>query len=251
MQQFVEKYVAAVSPESDGTSVDKEATRVALLSERPNDVTRTREFWDKIQTETEAESFLQDYRSRAEAKLLEINGGTSDDDGLRDELEAVLSVPYDQQLAKLTTMGTLRPILDEYVPSDERRDFLERYSPILLEGLELEHLVPDPDGPVGIDDLGPNLREELAAQWTPGDEGGADGASSSAGELRFRIEMIPYGSDGYGTDRAAAARRMYRLWNEHRSSRARFEESFFRKGYLGLLEDGKKRTAVDYDSDDD
>ena len=243
----MKKYVAAVSPESDGSSVDKDATRVALLSERPNDVARTREFWDKIQTETEAESFLQDYRSRAEAKLLEIGG--SSEDGLRDELEAVLSVPYDVQLAKLTTMGTLRPILDEYVPSDERRDFLERYSSILLEGLELEHLVPDPDGPVGIDDLGPNLREEMAAQWTPGD--GGDGSSSSAGEPRFRVEMIPYGSDGYGTDRAALARRMYRLWNEHRSSRARFEESMFRKGYLGLEEDGKKRTAVDYDSDED
>ncbi|EJK60350.1 hypothetical protein THAOC_19309 [Thalassiosira oceanica] len=143
-RQFVERYVAAVSPESDGSSVDKEATRAALLSERPNDVARTKEFWDKIQTETEAESFLQDYRSRAEARLSELDGGAPDDEGLRDELEAVLSVPYDRQLAKLTATGALRPILDEYVPSDERRDFLARHSAVLLEGLELEHLVPEP-----------------------------------------------------------------------------------------------------------
>ena len=63
-------------------------------------------------------------------------------------------------------MGTLRPILDDNVLGRMRRAFLEKYAHVFLEGLEMEHLVPDPGGPIGLDDLAPDLREELSSGWS-------------------------------------------------------------------------------------
>jgi hypothetical protein len=91
---------------------------------------------------------------------------TEEDNKLQSELEAILSVPFDVQLGKLADMGTLRPILDDYAPGRMRRAFLEKYAHVFLEGLEMEHLVPDPGGPIGLDDLAPDLREELSSGWS-------------------------------------------------------------------------------------
>ncbi len=230
--------------------MDKEATRLSLLSERPIDAKKTKEFWSSIGSETDAESFLADYRANAERKLNSLwalPSPTEEDRELQTELEAILSVPFDVQLGKLADMGTLRPILDEYAPGRERRAFLEKYAHIFLEGLEMEHLVPDPDGPIGLDDIAPDLREELSSGWRPpssSSSGGGGGGSSpppsdgGGEEPRFAIRMVAYGTDEYGTSRAERAREMYRLWNEHKSNRARFEEAMYKRGHLGLEEDG-------------
>jgi len=98
----------------------------------------------------------------------------------------------------------------------------------------MEHLVPDADGPIGLDDLSSEIREELSQQWRPSDGFGSDQ------EPRFAIQMIAYGTDEFATSRAERARDLYRLWNEHKASRARFEEAMFKKGYLPVEEDGTR-----------
>ena len=248
-QQWIGKYVATLSPESDGSKVDMEATRIALLSERPIDPDKSKDFWNKVRTETEAELFLEDYRSRAEEKLRSLREGstpTEEETKLRSELEAILAVPFDRQLRKLVNMGTLRPILDEYTPESVRQNFLEKYTHIFLEGLEMEHLVPDPNGPIGLEDLSPDLREEMSQQWTPST--GLSLTGSSDQEPRFAIRMIAYGTDEFGTPRAERARDLFRLWNEHKANRAMFEEAMFKKGYLSLEEkrvpSGKKGKGI-------
>ena len=226
--------MSIIYPEADASTVDKEATRISLLSERPVDTEKTKEFWSNSGTETDAELFLKDYRSSAEAKLntLWSKAATLTDEQKETqlELETILSVPFDIQLDKIVNMGTLRPILDEYAPGKERKSFLEKYAPIFLEGLEMEHLVPDPDGAIGIEDLSGSLRDEFSKEWTP--EAGGQ-------EPRFSIRMVAYGTDEYGTSRSERSRELYRLWNEHKVNRAKFEEKLFKKGmYVGIEEDG-------------
>lgn len=246
--QWIEVYVAALYPEADASTVDKEATRNSLLSERPIDSKKTKDFWSKVRTETEAELFLRDYRTSAQEKLQSLKEATTlteEDKTTQSELDAILSVPFDTQLEKLVKMGTLRPILDDYAPASERKSFFEKYSPIFLEGLEMEHLVPDPDGPIGLDDINLELRNTLSKEWTPSSEMGAGGQ-----EPRFAIRKVAYGTDEFGTSRAERARELYRLWNEHKANRARFEEALFKRGYLGVKEDGalikKKKKGKKY-----
>ncbi|KAL3826892.1 hypothetical protein ACHAXA_000860 [Cyclostephanos tholiformis] len=198
----------------------------------------TKEFWGRIGSETNAELFLRDYRADAEKKLNSIwamTTPTEEDRKLQLELEAILSVPFDVQLDKLANMGTLRPILDNYAPGKERKAFLEKYAHIFLEGLEMEHLVTDPDGPIGLEDVGPDLREQLSREWKPSSSSTGGGSSSDNGQKpRFAIRMVAYGTDEYGTARAERARELYRLWNEHKANRARFEEALFKRGHLDI-----------------
>lgn len=234
--------MATLYPEANPRSVDKEATRNSLLSERPIDSKKTKEFWSSVETETGAGAFLKDYRASVQDKLntlWEATDLSEEDKATQNELEAILSVTFDAQLKKLVDMGTLRPILDDYASGSERKSFFEKYTPVFLEGMEMEHLVPDAKGPIGIDDLSPEMREEMSSEWTP-DSGGLAAGFDGEGP-RFAIHMVAYGTDEYGSDRAQRARELYRLWNEHKANRARFEESMFKRGYLGLAEDGKPR----------
>ena len=244
LQQWIESYVSTLYPEADANTVDKEATRLSLLSERPIDAKKTKEFWSSIGSETGAESFLADYRANAERKLnplWALEGPTEEDNKLQAELEALLSVPFDVQLGKLADMGTLRPILDNYALGRMRRAFLEKYAYVFLEGLEMEHLVPDPDGPIGLDDLAPDLCEELSSGWRPPSDAPESSPSNGGGgggeEPRFAIHMVAYGTDEYSTARVERAREMYRMWNEHKSNRAQFEEALYKRGHLWLEED--------------
>jgi hypothetical protein len=68
-QQWMDSYIIALYPDSEASTVDKEATRLSLLSERPIDAKKTKEFWSSIGSETDAELFLKDYRAKAEEKL--------------------------------------------------------------------------------------------------------------------------------------------------------------------------------------
>jgi len=148
-------------------------------------------------------------------------------------------VSFEDQLAKFVDMGTLRPILDDYASGSERQSFFAKYAHIFLEGLEMEHLVPDPDGPIGLDDVSSEIRAELSAELSQQD--GNDNIGDTGKAPRFSIRMVAYGTDEYGTSRSERARELYRLWNEHKANRARFEEALFKRGYLGVEEDGVAR----------
>ena len=128
-------------------------------------------------------------------------------------------MPYKMQLQKLISLGTLRPVLDEYAKESDRASFIQKYGEILLEGIEIEHLVPDPEGPISINDLGDKLiiRKE---DMEKGD--------------RFAIKMIPYGSDDFGTSRSERARALYRAWNIQKAGRANYEEHLFKTKKIGL-----------------
>ena len=55
------------------------------------------------------------------------------------------------------------------------------------------------------------------------------------------MEMIKYGTDEFGTARSQRARMLYRAWNELKAGRARYEETMFKKGKLGLEQKPKKK----------
>jgi hypothetical protein len=95
---------------------------------------------------------------------------------------------------------------------------LTRYGDYLLEGVEMDHLVPDPQGLITVSDLG----DRLVRQW------------KVSKDERFRLEKIPFGSDEFGTDVSKRARDLYRAWNKLKAGRAHYEEKQFRQGELGL-----------------
>jgi hypothetical protein len=139
----------------------------------------------------------------------------------REALEVFLSLPYDKQVHQLVTLGTLRPILDEYYKESDRLKFMEKYSETLLEGMEIEHLVSDPNGLITAQDIGPgffNKNEKIDPN------------------SRFSIEKIPYGTNDFGMTRSERARMLYRAWNTHKAGRARYAESQFKKGKMPLKE---------------
>ena len=135
-----------------------------------------------------------------------------DDDHLFWELD------YSKQLERLVNMGAIRDIADEYATEQDRSKFLSRYGDYLLEGLEMDHLVPDPTGPI----LGKDIGHRLAKHYkiSPKD--------------RFRLEKIPYGTDEFGTEASQRARDIFRAWNTLKAGRAHYEEKLFKGGLLGL-----------------
>lgn len=147
------------------------------------------------------------------------NNESSLEKKVREILEVFLNLPYRVQVQRLVNLGSLRPIIDEYTTDSDRDKFISRYGEMLLEGLEIEHLVEDPDGPITPDDVGMDalLRNQQVNKDT-----------------RFSIQMIPYGTDEYGTSRSQRARSLYRAWNMHRAGRAQYEEYLFKKGKIGL-----------------
>ena len=70
-----------------------EATRISLLSVRPSDSNKTKEFWSKIASETDAELFLKDYRASAKEKLnalWALTSPTDEEKRTQAELEAII-----------------------------------------------------------------------------------------------------------------------------------------------------------------
>ena len=138
---------------------------------------------------------------------------------IREILQVFAHLPYRVQLQRLVNLGSARPILDEYSTDSDRNRFLSRYGEMLLEDLEIEHLVEDPDGAIASDDVGMDtlLRNQPVNKDT-----------------RFSIKMIKYGTDEFGTSRSERARSLYRAWNMHKAGRAKYEEYLFKKGKVGL-----------------
>lgn len=184
------------------------------MSEPPQNRTESLPFWSKIKDETEAEILLHSLLKKG---LPEAGDKASLMD--RETLEVFLRLPYKVQLQRLINLGSIRPLIDEYSTDLDRNEFIRRYGDVLLEGLEIEHLVEDPEGLITPDDTGIDtlLRNEQVDKNT-----------------RFSIRMIPYGTDEYGTSRSERARSLFRAWNMHRAGRAQYEEYLFKKGKIGL-----------------
>ena len=210
---WLEDYVSTLTPDSSLAKVDMDGTRKALLASPPQSREESDLFWDKICDETAAEIFLQQLLLSEEKKDF-----SSDDDDDDDEQHPFWQLDYSQQLERLVNLGAIREIADEYSKESDRGKFLARYGDYLLEGLELDHLVSNPAGPIRGSDLGEELMKKY--KILPND--------------RFHLESIPYGTDDFGTQASTRARDIYRAWNKLKAGRAHYEEKLFQKGLLGL-----------------
>jgi hypothetical protein len=149
--KWLADYINLVAAETDG-HVDLAATREALLSEPPRYRDESEAFWAQINDETDAEILLHNLTK--EGIHVPTEGESTAEKKARESLEAFLSMPYTKQLGQIISLGALRPILDEYSSEEDRMNFMERYGETLLEGMEIEHLVSDPNGNITVDDIG-------------------------------------------------------------------------------------------------
>lgn len=202
--------MAALTPDSVLDKVDMEGTRKALLASPPQSKEDSDHFWESIRDETAAEIFLQQMLS---AKNV---------DGM--ESHPFWQLEYSKQLERLVALGSIREIADEYSTDSDRSRFLARYGDYLLEGLELDHLVPDPQGPIRGLDLSDRLRKHHGIAATD----------------RFRLEKLAYGTDAFDTEAAQRARVLYKAWNVFKTGRAHYEEKLFQRGLLGLTYEPRK-----------
>jgi len=238
--KWLSKYIDLVTPNSNDNNnnrsnhkVDLHATRDALLSEPPRTREQSDTFWSRVQDETEAEILLDHLTSNPPTTNTTTSSDTSSAAETKSRLayEAFLQMPHDQQLRHLINLGTLRPILDEYASESDRLKFMERYGGILLEGVELEHLVSDPNGTITAGDIG----DEALLQLDGTGGGSEDGGGKKVGkDARFSIEMISYGTDEFGRKRSERARALYRAWNEQKAGRAKYEEFLYKSGKIPL-----------------
>jgi hypothetical protein len=212
----MDSYIDLVRTDSDPDEIDLDATREALLAEPPLSRSDT-SIWSKIRDETEVEILLHNLMMKDVSQPSDSDSPS--DKKIREILEVFQSLPPRVQLQKLLNLGPLRPILDEFAADSDRDKFFSRYGEMLLEGVELEHLVEDPDGMITLDDVGTHIliRNDQVNKDT-----------------RFSVKMIPYGTDEFGTSRSERARSLYRAWNQHKSGRAQYEEYLFKKGKIGL-----------------
>jgi hypothetical protein len=180
-----------------------EATRVALLSVPPQSKEDSDKFWESVRDETAAELFLQ--------KMLSSKSVEGDS-------HPFWQLDYPLQVERLVQLGCIREIADEWASDSDRSRFLSRYGDYLLEGVELDHLIPDPQGPIRGSDLSDRLQKHHGIQPTD----------------RFRLEKVGYGTDEFGTEASQRARALYKAWNQFKAGRAHYEEKMFQRGILGL-----------------
>ncbi|GKY93564.1 hypothetical protein MPSEU_000323800 [Mayamaea pseudoterrestris] len=198
---WMKEYIDTISSDAEKRNVDWKSTREALLSQPPMTAEESERFWDSLGDEESAADLL--------ASMLADGPPV----GANILHSAFWQLPYEDQLERLLNLGAIRPLMDEYTRESDRNKFLQRYGDTLLKGVVMEHLVPDPDGPVQISDL-------------------AEGFGLSR-DSRFRLEMKAYQStEDLPSDERTRA--MFLAWNTHKSGRARYEEKLFKTGRLGL-----------------
>jgi hypothetical protein len=214
LSAWVKGYVQTVASSAERhRRIDYDATRMALLAQPPVTEAESDAFWSPLQHYATATALLDVMvhdGPPAGATLLQ---------------SAFWDLPRHQQLTCLLNLGAVRPLLDEYTKESDRLRFLQRHGDTILAGVPLEHLVPDPQGPVRAMDLKPDVVVAL-------------GIPESA---RFRLQLLPYksgaiaGSSRRGDDDAmTTSRALFMAWNEHKAGRARYEEKLFQTGRLGL-----------------
>jgi hypothetical protein len=215
---WMTKYVDTLVPAGERSKVDFDTTRKALLSEPPVSRDESKAFWSQLQDEGQAAALLDVMRQDGApvgASILQA---------------AFWTLHYDDQLERLLNLGALRPLLDEYTSESDRTKFLQRHGDTLLAGVELEHLVEDPEGPIRYGDLDGSTADEL----------------NVSKDARFRLEMRPYQSS---QDMSAQekTRVLFMAWNQHKAGRARYEERLFQTGRLGLRYSDRVPTDDDVD----
>ena len=84
-QLWLDKYINVLISDEERPLIDRDQTRIALLSDKPQTEEESDKFWDSLQDETKADLFLQN--------LLQ-NGPP---DGLSEINKVFWSLPYDQQ----------------------------------------------------------------------------------------------------------------------------------------------------------
>eukprot|EP00536_Pseudo-nitzschia_multiseries_P005196 jgi/Psemu1/254295/estExt_Genewise1Plus.C_950015 len=200
---WLETFVSSQVPESSLGSVDLEETRKNILETPPQEKEEADDFWSRLEDETSAEVFLQ--------SLLKENTKTRSE-------HPFFSLEYKTQLERLVNLGTIREIANEYATEADRSKFLTRYGDYLLEGVQFDHLIPDPSGPISGSDLGKHLQEKYDIE--PSD--------------RFSLKKLQYGTEGFSSDASKNARMLFMTWNQFKAGRAHYEEKLFKKGLLGL-----------------
>lgn len=215
-QKWLSDYISVVE-EGNSSNIDLNATREALLSVPPRYRDESDAFWAQVQDETDAELLLLSLHKPNDDDTTSESTPISQKK-VKESLETFLSLPYSKQLRQIINLSTLRPILDEYGSEVDRLKFMEKYGEMLLEGMEIEHLVSDSNGPITLDDIDDSLLDKKKLD------------SNS----RFSIKMIPYGTDEFGLTRSQRSRALYRAWSAQKAGRARYEESSFKKGRIGL-----------------
>ena len=201
LQNWLEEFAVALGTDPNVAEVDMVGTRVALLSVPPQSQDESNVFWESICDETAAEVFLRQLHLEK-----------------KNSSHPFWQLDYTRQLERLVELGSIREIADEYAKQSDRSLFLSRYGDYLLEGLELDHLVPNPTGSVRGSDLGDALMKKYKI------------ASSD----RFQLKKLKYGTDEFGTAASQRARDIFRSWNMLKTGRAHYEEKLFQKGLLGL-----------------
>jgi hypothetical protein len=230
---WMKKYVKTVSTEAekryeyrskgqnDLDMVDYEETRIALLADPPVSPDESNEFWSQLQDESMIEILLDNM----------IDDGPPP--GASILHKSFWDLPRNTQMEQLLNLGAIRPLLDEYTKETDRLRFLQRYGDVILTGVPLEHLVPDPTGPIKTSDLSRDIVTEMRI----GDQ------------ERFRLETLPYKAFTADTnddetdqqqqrkrhqDAFEKSRALFKAWNAHKAGRARYEEKLFQSGRLGL-----------------
>ena len=238
--------------------VDLPATREALLNAPPISRQESQAFWSNLQDEQDAVDLLERMRRDGPPPTA------------RNLLQTSFwELSHKDQLDQLLNLGAIRPLLEEYTKESDRRAFLQKYGDILLTGVPLEHLVPDPEGSIGLEELQQVVQDQytqggmeggLDAEWmkelnkfltstTTTKSGTLDSSRSSSLPTRFRIERIPYRGtlgdvDDDGSDDSSSStdpyaellmsRALFKAWNTHKANRAQYEETLFREHQLGL-----------------
>lgn len=202
---WMKDYVSILTSDADEDQVDFDATREALLSQPPVSRDESEAFWSQVEDEGLASVLLDNMRKDGPPPGASILHA------------AFWDLPKEEQLERLLNLGALRPLLDEYTSDESRLDFLQRHGNTLIAGVPLEHLVPDPDGPVRTSDLGPDIAQNLGFPENS----------------RFRLEIMPYQAVS-GLSAQEKTRALFQAWNLHKSGRARYEEQLFRTNRLGL-----------------
>ena len=233
-QEWMKKYVQTVSSEAEKRHeqrnkgktnldlVDYEETRIALLADPPMSAAESNEFWSQLQDESMIELLLDNM----------IEDGPPP--GASILHKSFWDLPRNAQLQQLLNLGAIRPLLDEYTQETDRLRFLQRHGDAILTGVPLEHLVPDPAGPIKASDLSRDIVTALRI----GDQ------------ERFRLERLPYKAFAPTADNDVdhdpqirrqrhqdafeKSRLLFKAWNAHKAGRARFEEKLFQSGRLGL-----------------
>jgi len=216
--------------DKDMKTIDWDATREAVLSLPALSRDENNNFWDSIRDETEVELFLEnleeEYQQRRKQQDAEQNqeiykqGPSLISPSIYSWLEPFWKLPHSERVRRLSAMGALRPLLDEYAPPKDRLAFLEQHRDTLLEGMELEHIVKDPQGDI----LGRDLKEHLSKSPVMMAYLNEDDIDVND---RYSIQVIPYAGNQLG-------RALLMEWNRYKAGRAMYEEFLFKSGKLGL-----------------